>query len=72
MGRGNWSVADPDNQIRGGGRSSRPCDKRDAGSQKKKNHFSALWALVWSKHKGAGPSDSSPISATAGSGLGVR
>ena len=32
-------MADPDNQIRGGGRSSRPCDKGDAGSQKKKTIF---------------------------------
>ena len=45
------SVADPDLQIRGGGRSSRPWQKEAAVSKK---FFSALRAAVWSKNKGGG------------------
>ena len=44
----NDSVPDPDLEIRGRGRSSRPFDK--VGGQKR--FFSALQASVWSKSKG--------------------
>ena len=47
------TVADPDLQIKGGGRSSRPRDTRGARSPKKL--FSALRASVWSKNKGTRP-----------------
>ena len=64
-------MADPDLQIRGegegGGGACHPdlhLEVRGVVS-KKKNFFSALRALVWSKYKGGGPPGPSPGSAGA-------
>ena len=56
-------MPDPDLEIRVGGRSSRPLDKRGGRRSPKKN-FSALRASVWSKTKGLGGSATAPVSPT--------
>ena len=60
------SVADPDLQIAGGGRSSRPWNK--GGGSVSKKFFSALRASFWSKNKGGGPPPRAAGSATDADG----
>ena len=45
-------MPDPDFEIRGGGGGGHP----GRGGQSPKKICSALWASVWSKNKGGGPS----------------
>ena len=58
MGRGNWSVADPDNQIRGGGGHPDPEIRGMPGL--KKNIFRHFGPQFGLKIRGAVPSDPSP------------